>query len=200
MVRNGLKFRSNLLPAGVSSALTEAFALKIKLLTLTTASGISGSQHYETLHGERLRDYNCKRRMGNIVQPGHKSSNFRNAANPAVIAAPRERGGDAQRFSLTPTRANVRFAPTAAGHRWRPRPQLNRDARVEVPNTGTSGNQASEGTAPVSHQKRRQRNATKAIGHERKRRKINETDRHPPAHNGLVAGSNAFGIDNEINL
>jgi hypothetical protein len=62
---------------------------KVKLLTLTTASGISGSQHYETLDGERLRDYNCKRRMGNIVQPGHKSSNFRNAANPAVIAAPR---------------------------------------------------------------------------------------------------------------
>ena len=60
----------------------------IKLLTPTTASGISGSQHHETLDGERLRDYNCKRRMGNIVQPGHKSSNFRDAANPAAIAVP----------------------------------------------------------------------------------------------------------------
>jgi hypothetical protein len=45
------------------------------------------------------------------------------------------------------------------------------------------------GTAPVSHQKRPERNATKAIGHERKRRKINETDRYPVAHNGLAAGS-----------
>jgi hypothetical protein len=57
---------------------------KVKLLTLTTASGISGSQHY--VDGERLRDYNCKRRMGNIVQPGHKSSNFRNAARAALAA------------------------------------------------------------------------------------------------------------------
>ena len=66
-----------------------------------TASGISGSQHYETLDGERLRDHNCKMRIGNIVRPGHENSNFRDAANPAVMAAPQKRGADVERFPLT---------------------------------------------------------------------------------------------------
>src|SRR5690242_9711406 len=47
--------------------------------------------------------------------------------------------------------------------------------------------------APVSHQKDPQRNATNAIESEQKHSKINETDRYPPAHNGLVAGSSPAG-------
>ena len=74
----------------------------IKLLILVTASGISGSQHYETLDGERLRDHNCKMRIGNIVRPGHENSNFRDATNPAVVVAPQKRGADVERFPLTP--------------------------------------------------------------------------------------------------
>jgi hypothetical protein len=50
------------------------------------------------------------------------------------------------------------------------------------------------------HQKRPQQSATNAINLERKLSRINETHLYPTAHNGLVAGSNAFGIDNEINL
>ena len=53
------------------------------------------------------------------------------------------------------------------------------------------------GTAPVSHQKRPERNATKAIGHEQKARKINEADRYSAAHNGLVAGSSPAGPTNK---
>jgi len=48
-------------------------------------------------------------------------------------------------------------------------------------------------TAPVSHQKRPHRNATNAIECKRNRSKINEADRYPPAHNGLVAGSSPAG-------
>ena len=48
-------------------------------------------------------------------------------------------------------------------------------------------------TAPVSHQKPPQRNATNAIEIEPKYSKINEPDRYPPAHNGLVAGSSLAG-------
>jgi hypothetical protein len=48
-------------------------------------------------------------------------------------------------------------------------------------------------TAPVSHQKQRERNATNAINPERKRSKINERDRYSAAHNGLVAGSSPAG-------
>jgi hypothetical protein len=44
-------------------------------------------------------------------------------------------------------------------------------------------------TAPVSHQKRRERNGTKATGIEQNRGKINEADQYSPAHNGQVAGS-----------
>jgi hypothetical protein len=44
-------------------------------------------------------------------------------------------------------------------------------------------------TAPVSHQKRRNRNATNATGFRQKDSNINEADRYPAAHNGLVAGS-----------
>jgi hypothetical protein len=48
-------------------------------------------------------------------------------------------------------------------------------------------------TAPVSHQKRSRQNATNAIELKQKRSKINEADQYPPAHNGLVAGSNSAG-------
>jgi hypothetical protein len=44
-------------------------------------------------------------------------------------------------------------------------------------------------TVPVSHQKRRERNTKNAIKPERKRTEINEPNRYPIAHNGLVAGS-----------
>ena len=46
-------------------------------------------------------------------------------------------------------------------------------------------------TAPVSHQKRPNRSATNAIGLRQKDTNINEADRYPAAHNGLVAGSKA---------
>ena len=48
-------------------------------------------------------------------------------------------------------------------------------------------------TAPVSHQKRSGRSITNAIEIEQKLSKINKPDRHPPAHNGLVAGSSPAG-------
>jgi predicted nucleic acid-binding protein len=48
-----------------------------------------------------------------------------------------------------------------------------------------------ETTAP--HQKRRERNATNAIEIKRKSSKINEFDRYPAAHNGLVAGWSPAG-------
>jgi hypothetical protein len=44
-------------------------------------------------------------------------------------------------------------------------------------------------TAPVSHQKRPNRSAGNAIGLKQNDSKINEVDRHPAAHNSLVAGS-----------
>jgi hypothetical protein len=44
-------------------------------------------------------------------------------------------------------------------------------------------------TAPVSHQQRRNRSATNATGLKQKDSNINEADRYPAAHNGLVAGS-----------
>jgi len=49
-------------------------------------------------------------------------------------------------------------------------------------------------TAPVSHQKRPNRSATNAIGLKQKDSKINEADRYPAAHNGLVAGSSPAGL------
>jgi len=53
-------------------------------------------------------------------------------------------------------------------------------------------------TAPVSHQKRRERNATNAIEIKQKSSKINESDRYSAAHNGLIAGSSPAGPTNEI--
>jgi hypothetical protein len=44
-------------------------------------------------------------------------------------------------------------------------------------------------TAPVSHQKRPERNATNAVGIQQNREKINELEHYLAAHNGLVAGS-----------
>lgn len=52
--------------------------------------------------------------------------------------------------------------------------------------------------APVSHQKRARQRATNAIELKRKRSKINEDGRYPPAHNGLVARSSAARTNNEI--
>jgi len=49
-------------------------------------------------------------------------------------------------------------------------------------------------TAPVSRQKRPERNATNEIEIKQKRRKINEPNRCPAAHNGLVAGSSPDGL------
>jgi hypothetical protein len=48
-------------------------------------------------------------------------------------------------------------------------------------------------TAPVSHQKRCERNAMNAIEIEQKCREFNEADRYSAAHNGLVAGSSPAG-------
>jgi hypothetical protein len=48
-------------------------------------------------------------------------------------------------------------------------------------------------TAPVSHQKRPNRSATNEIEFKQKDSKINEADRYPAAHNGLVAGSKSPG-------
>jgi hypothetical protein len=45
-------------------------------------------------------------------------------------------------------------------------------------------------TAPVSHQKRANRSAKNAIGLKQKDSNINEADRYPAPHNGLVSGSN----------
>jgi hypothetical protein len=49
-------------------------------------------------------------------------------------------------------------------------------------------------TAAVSHQKRPNRSATNAIGLKQKDSKINEVDRYPAAHDGLVAGSSTAFI------
>lgn len=54
----------------------------------------------------------------------------------------------------------------------------------------TTPNQA---TAPVSHQKRAERTTTNAIEINQNRSKINEGVLYPPAHNGLVEGSNPAG-------
>jgi len=48
-------------------------------------------------------------------------------------------------------------------------------------------------TAPVSHQKRRDRSATNAIEIKQNCRKINGSGRYSAAHNGLVAGSSPAG-------
>ena len=48
-------------------------------------------------------------------------------------------------------------------------------------------------TAPVSHQKQPDRNATNANEIEQNHSKINEAYRYPAAHNGLVAGSSPAG-------
>ena len=48
-------------------------------------------------------------------------------------------------------------------------------------------------TAPVSHQKRRDRSATNAIEIKQNCKKINEGGRYSAAHNGLVAGSSPAG-------
>src|SRR5262249_48914530 len=61
-----------------------------------------------------------------------------------------------------------------------------------APNIVVPSNILREG-APVSHQKRRDRNVTDATEFKRKRRQINEADRYPAAHNGLVAGSSPAG-------
>jgi hypothetical protein len=53
-------------------------------------------------------------------------------------------------------------------------------------------------TAPVSHQKQPDRNATNAIEIKQNRSKINGPDRYSAAHNGLVAGSSPAGPTNEI--
>lgn len=47
--------------------------------------------------------------------------------------------------------------------------------------------------APVSYEKRPNRSATNAIGLRQKDSNINESDRYPAAHNGLVAGWNSAG-------
>jgi hypothetical protein len=52
-------------------------------------------------------------------------------------------------------------------------------------------------TAPVSHQKRPQQNATNAIEGKRKLSKINEADRYSAAHNSLVAGSSTASCRKE---
>jgi len=54
-------------------------------------------------------------------------------------------------------------------------------------------NEGRDSTAPVSHQKQRERNATNAINLERQRSKFNKGDRYSAAHNGLVAGSSPAG-------
>jgi hypothetical protein len=51
-------------------------------------------------------------------------------------------------------------------------------------------------TAPVSHQKRPDRNAANVMEIKRKPSKINEADRYSAAHNGLVAGSSPAGPTN----
>jgi hypothetical protein len=48
-------------------------------------------------------------------------------------------------------------------------------------------------TAPVSHQKRPERNATNAVGIQQNRKKINELEHYLATHNGLVAGSSLPG-------
>ena len=58
--------------------------------------------------------------------------------------------------------------------------------RNKVPETGSAF-----GRGP--HQKRPRQNATNAIKPKRKRKKINEPDRYPVAHDGLVAGSSPAG-------
>ncbi|MGY4503748.1 hypothetical protein ACVWYH_007705 [Bradyrhizobium sp. GM24.11] len=66
-----------------------------------------------------------------------------------------------------------------------------RHQTLPIADFGPSGKFRS--TAPVSHQKRRERNATKAIGLEQKSPEINGVDQHSAAHVGLVAGSSPAG-------
>ena len=47
--------------------------------------------------------------------------------------------------------------------------------------------------APVSHQKQPDQDATNAIEIKQNPSKVNEADRYPGAHNGLVAGSSPAG-------
>lgn len=64
----------------------------------------------------------------------------------------------------------------------------------------TMGRRSNDGlaTAPVSHQERRERNATNAIEIKRKLSKIKDADRYSAAHNGLVAGSSPAGRTKQI--
>src|ERR1700730_1685758 len=80
------------------------------------------------------------------------------------------------------------FTSPASGYRrWRP---------TDV-NPGSSARAGV--AAPVSHQKRPNRSATNAIGLKQKDSKIDEADRYPAAHNGLVAGSSPAGPTSKIN-
>jgi hypothetical protein len=54
-------------------------------------------------------------------------------------------------------------------------------------------------TAPVSHQKQPDQNATNATEIKQNHSKINRPDRYPVAHNGLVAGSSPAGPTSQIN-
>jgi hypothetical protein len=67
------------------------------------------------------------------------------------------------------------------------------DRGAEVSNTATSGSQGFSGAAPVSHQKPLERHATNAKKIKQNRSKINEADRYPAAHDGLVAASSPAG-------
>jgi hypothetical protein len=93
---------------------------------------------------------------------------------------------------------NGRF--TAKSSRFWPRdagiPRVDRAATVSIQNRRVS---AFRDTAPVSHQKRRERHVTNAIEPKRKHKEINEPDLYPVAHNGLVAGSSPAGPTNVLN-
>ena len=74
-----------------------------------------------------------------------------------------------------------------------------------IATVGSGANTAGNGgqfrsAAPVSHQKRRERNATKTIGLEQNRRKLNGADQYSAAHNGLVAGSSPAGPTSKVNF
>jgi hypothetical protein len=51
--------------------------------------------------------------------------------------------------------------------------------------------------APVSHQNKPDQSTTNTNEIKRKRSKINEANRYPAAHNGLVAGSSPAGPTNQ---
>jgi hypothetical protein len=55
-------------------------------------------------------------------------------------------------------------------------------------NESQTANQIQIWTAPVSHQKRIEQRTTNANEDKQNPRKINEPDRYPVAHNGLVNG------------